>query len=557
MLKSYIKIAFRSFWRNKLFTLINLLSLSIGVSAALVIYLIVHFDFTFDKFHKDGDRIYRVVTNYTNPIAGYSSAAGSALPEVVNKQVTGIEEAAPLFALFQVDVIIPNEKIASRGFKSQHNIVYADGRYFKIFDYKWLTGSAGTALNEINQVVLTSDQAKKYFPSLSYNQMIGKIVMYDTLKTTITGIVQTPVENTDLTFHDFISYNNLKTNQRLKHKLNEWEINTMLPSAQYFVKVSTGTTSSHVEKQLNNIFRKNAPDVTGKKGNSARFHLQKLDDIHFDERYSNIYGSRIANKTTLNGLLVLATFLLLLGCINFINLSTAQAARRAREIGIRKTMGSSRNQLIFQFLSEAFFITLFAVILSVELSPIILKSFSDFIPAGIKIDFSHQPDVILFLIVLTIVVGLLSGFYPALVLSGYKPVTVLKNQINSIDSKTRNALLRKSLTVTQFIIAQFFIMAAIMVSKQIYYALHKDLGYKKDAIIIINTPWKNRELKRQYVFMNKLRAIPQVELVSMGDDAPSSDKINPAEAIYNDGKREIKTSVEQNTVMRIILMCIK
>jgi ABC-type antimicrobial peptide transport system permease subunit len=282
-----------------------------------------------------------------------------------------------------------------------------------------------------------------------------------------------------------------------------------------------------------------------KKNNKSRpgvtevFALQPLADIHFNANYGTFNG-RIADKTTLYELSGIALFLLLLGCINFINLTTAQSAQRAKEIGIRKTLGSRRKQLVFQFLSETFLITLIAVIISATIAPAILKLFAGFIPQGIQANLLVQPDIILFLVSLVIVVSIASGFYPALVLSGYKPVSAIKNQANEGSGKTRNVLFRKSLIVTQFAIAQFFIMATILVSKQVYYATHKDLGFKKDAILIINSPWKNRQERLNQVFFNKLRAIPQIELVSMGRDAPTSDDSHGTEGSYKDGKKEIK-----------------
>jgi putative ABC transport system permease protein len=174
---------------------------------------------------------------------------------------------------------------------------------------------------------------------------------------------------------------------------------------------------------------------------------------------------------------------------------------------------------------------------------VILKLFADFIPKDIRVNFT-EPYLVVFLLALTIVVSLASGFYPAIVLSSYKPVLVLKNQGSSTSNKTRNAWLRKSLTVTQFVIAQFFIMATVLVSKQIYYALHKDLGFKKDAIIVVNSPWKNRKLASNQLLLNKLRAIPQIQLVSIGSGAPSSNQTNTTFGLYKDGKKEIKTEVE-------------
>ena len=543
MLKNHLKIAFRSFGRHKLFTFINVVGLSIGISAAVVIYLIVHFDFTFDKFHKDGDRIYRIVTNSVyEGSPGFNSGVCGPMGNAAKNQVTGIDVVAPFFTLWQPDVFVATKGNMPTKFKKQDNVVLADEQYFKIFEYKWLVGSAKQALNAPNQVVLSSEQAKKYFPDLSYDQMIGKVLTYDTLKATVSGIVQTIKENTDFNFHDFISYSTYETSKSIKEdmRLTQWSATNS--ASQVFVKLSPNTAASHIESQINIIFNKNYKE---REGVSHSYHLQPLSDLHFNEHYGNFDGDRIAVSTTMYGLLSIAAFLLLLGCINFVNLTTAQATQRAKEIGIRKTMGGSRRQLIIQFLSETFVITAVAVIIAIALTPFILKLFADFISPGINANLLSQPNIIVFLLVLTVVVSLLAGFYPAILLSGYKPVTVLKNQSVSNSSKSRNAYLRKSLTVTQFIIAQFFIMATILVSKQIYYALHKDLGFKKDAIVIINTPWKNQEIAKNSYFFNKLRSIPEINMASIGGDSPASDGSVSTDATYKDGKKEIKIGLEE------------
>lgn len=547
MIKNYFKIALRNFSKHKLFTLINIIGLSIGISSALVIYLIVHFDFTFNQSFTDGDRIYRIVSNYTfSGEEAHNRGVTGALPGAM-KSVSGVAISVPFFTLNQPNVLIPSKSGVPVKFKIQDNVVIADSHYFDLFNYNWKAGSAKTALNAPNQVVLTTDQAKKYFPALSYNQMLGRTVTYDTLTTSVSGIVEVLKDNNDFTFHDFISYGTINSNKALLEEIRPTQWGSTTSASQLFIKLSPNTTVAHIEKQLNELLKKNNPPKPSDKGNTRNFTLQPLSDLHFN----GIYGtfdtgiSRTANKTTLYGLLVIALFLLLLGCINFVNLTTAQATQRAKEIGIRKTMGSSRVQLIIQFLSETFLITLIAVIVSVAMAPVILKLFADFIPQGIKVDILRHPDLIVFLFILTIVVSILSGFYPAVLLSSYKPALVLKNQTAANSNKTRNAVLRKSLTVLQFVIAQFFIMATVLVSKQIYYALHKDLGFKKDAIIVINSPWKNRTTSRNQVFMNKLKAIPQIEMIAVGKDAPSSSSSNSTEATYKDGKKEIKINLEE------------
>ena len=542
MIKNYIKIAFRSFWRHKLFTLINIIGLSIGISSALVIYLIVHYDFTFDKFQPDGNRVYRVVTNFTFSGAPASNpGVCTPLPAAAQTDVSGLEVVAPTYKIILPNVVIPQGNAIARRFKAQKNVAFANQQYFALINYKWLAGSPKTALNDPYRVVLTSDQARLYFPQLSYDQMLGKTVVYDTLKTTVAGIVESLHKNTSFTFHDLLSYTTLMANKDLKQDLhlNNWGRTSV--KSQLFIRLAANTSPVNVERQLNNILKANNPPTPESRNKTQQFALQPLNDIHFNAQYGGIAEvGDVANKTTLYSLLAIAAFLLLLGCINFINLTTAQAGQRAKEIGIRKTMGSSRMQLITQFLSETFFITVIAIIISGLLAPIILKLFAGFIPTGVKFDVMHQPGVWLFMLALAVVVSLLSGFYPAIILSGYKPVSVFKNQAQTDGSKTRNAWLRKSLTVSQFIIAQFFIMATLLVSKQIFYALNKDLGFKKDAILVINSPFKNRKVGSNAVLLNQLRAMPQIAMVSMGNDEPASENTSSTEAAYLDGKKEIR-----------------
>jgi len=538
MIKNYLKIAFRNFWRHKVFTLINITGLSVGIAACLVIYLLVQHDFTFDKFEKDGNRIYRVVTDFNfEGTPAHNPGVSGPLPWAVKDQVTGLEVSASVFRLLLPDVYIPKAGGAPAKFKQQQNIAFADGSYFQLLQYKWLAGSAKTALKEPDRVVLTSDQAAIYFPGVPYNQLMGKIVTYDTIKTAVSGIVEPLNGNTNFTFHDFISYQTAftHTSWRMQLQLHNWGGHNQM--RQFFVKLSPGASAVRVQDQLNALLKKNE---TQKPGRTQALALQPLSKIHFDANYGGIASWETANVTTLYYLLGIALFLLLCGCINFINLTMAQATQRAREIGVRKTMGSTRMQLIVQFLSETWLTTLFAVVVALVLTPVILRLFAGFIPQGIKFDLFAQPGIILFLLALSIIVSLLSGFYPAVILSGYKPVVVLKNQVVGAKG-SRNEWMRKSLIVTQFVIAQFFIIATVMVSKQIYYAINKDLGFKKEGILTVASPFGKVDPKGNKVLLNEFKSIPQVEMVSMGNDEPSSENTSSTEAHYHDGKKAITT----------------
>jgi len=541
MIKNYFKTAIRNLSKNKVFSLINVAGLSIGISSALVIYLIVSYDFNFDKFENDRDRIYRVVSDFTfSGEAYHNSGVTYPMGKAIQKDLTGIENVVHFYNYDEAKINIPEVgKKDPAVFKKQKNIVFVDDNYFKLVSYNWLAGSSKTAMDDVYQVVLSESNSKIYFPKLKPAEMIGKeVILNDSITTRVTGIVKDLNERTDFKFKIFISRATLERHLVNKDEQNEWS-NTNSAS-QLLIKLSKGTSPATVTKQVIGLYTKyKKPDPDDH--STTAFSLQPFSDIHFNTTYHS-FGERTANTNVLYGLLAVAAFLLILGCINFINLTTAQASQRAKEIGIRKTMGSTKQQLIFQFLSETFLLTFCATILSIVITPLLLKAFSGFIPKDLH--FSLQPDMIAFLAVLVIVVSLLSGFYPALVLSSFKPVMVLKNQIASYSGKTRNLWLRKTLTISQFVIAQIFIIGTILVSKQISYSLNKDLGFKKDAIVYMKTNYYDTVQSRRLVLIEKLRAIPEIAMVSLGNDPPSINSIWTSTMTYKDGKKEKETDVQ-------------
>jgi predicted permease len=539
MIKNYFIVAIRNFRRNRVFAFINMTGLAIGISAALVIYLIVHYEFSFEKFRKDENRIYRVVTNMHFPDNDFkNSGVPGPLPDAVRAEIPGIEESSVFWTANPPKVIVTNNG-ENKVFKKQKDIIYTDDHYFKLFPYQWLAGSPDKILNEPNQVVLTESRAKTYFPFPDITKAVGQVITYDdTIKATVAGIVKDLDEITDFTFKEFIS---LPTYiEQLKH-INGWdEWGSVSSSSQFFVKFKNKPDTAAINKELAAIRKKHEKDAYL----STDHFLQPLSDIHFNSDF-DAFDQTQAHKPTLYGLIAIALFLLLLGCINFINLTTAQAAQRAKEIGIRKTMGSSRSHLVIQFLSETFLLTLFAALISIILTPFILKLFSSFIPDGLHFDLLRQPHILLFLLALVVTVSLLSGFYPALILSGYKPVLVLKNLAYANTSKSRRVWVRKTLTVSQFMIAQFFIIATLVVGKQIRFSLNKDMGFRKDAIINFNVPFNHHHPdNKQFVLQQKLQAIPGIEKLSLAGSPPASNNTNISTMKFNKDGKEIETSVE-------------
>ena len=543
MIRNYFSIAFRSIRKNKAFTAINVLGLSIGISAALVICLLVQYDFNFDNFHKDGDRIYRAVTVSTFADESYKNPGiTSPMADALQKEGTGIEIVAPLRTEWQIKVSIPTTSSDKPVvFKKQANVVYADERYFKIIEYKWLAGNPAASLKDPYKVVLTSSIAAAYFPKAPASDLVGREIYFnDTIRSVVSGIVADIDKNTDFNFQVFISRATLETTSLKPRDWQQW--NNTNSSSQLWMKLAPATTPKKVEAQMLALFEKNRHKEVGETGKTEHL-LQPLSDMHFNADYGNYHG-HMGHKPTLYGLLAVAAFLLLLGCINFINLTTAQASQRAKEIGIRKTMGSSKGQLIFQFMSETFLITFIATLLSVIMAPLILKIFGDFIPSGLHFNLFQQPLIIVFLLLLLVIVTLIAGFYPAIILSGYKPVTVLKNQVIASGGRSRNANLRRSLTVAQFVIAQVFVIATMMVGKQINYTLNKDLGFKKDAIITLSTNFFDKNVDNKNVFLQKLKAIPEISMISLSSNAPASGGSWSSTMKYKDGKKEIETDVQ-------------
>jgi len=550
MIKNYFLTAFRNFRRNKIFSLINVSGLAIGISAALVIYLIVQFEFSFEKCRKDKDRIYRIVSDMTFPGNSLFRNSGVPMPmaKAVRTDITGIETATHFVTTYETKVDVPVAGSQSPAeFKKQTDILYADEFYFSMFEYDWLAGSKQTALKDPFQVVLTEERAKTYFGNLSANDIIGKQITYsDSIKTIVSGIVKNPTDKaTDFRFKEFISLATVMTTG-LKDHFGGDEWGSINSSSQLFVKLKEDIIPEQLNAQFPGLREKYRKKEDTEK-DDTKHHLQSLSDMHFNADYGSFDNSRQAHKPTLYGLLAVAGFLLLLACINFINLTTAQAAQRAKEIGIRKTLGSGKLQLIVQFLSETFLLTSLATILSIAITPWLLRIFSDFIPPEISFSSVNQPHVWIFLIILVLLMTLFSGFYPALILTKFRPVTVLKNQVDASTAQSRKAWLRKTLTVTQFVIAQFLVIATLVVSKQINYSLNKELGYKKDAIVYFPTPFNffsDKEDNRRFTLLEKIKSIPEIEKISLGSTAPAHRGASSTTMKVNNGEKDVELMVE-------------
>lgn len=541
MFSSYIKIAIRNLWKHRVFSAINVLSLAVGISASLVIGMIVYYEYSFDTFHPDKDRIYRVVTKFSQE-GDVLVNSGVAVPlgPAVQRELSGVETTAH-FLLYEHrnDVSIPLAK-GQTVYKQQSGVIFADNRYFNIFHYHWLAGNP-QVLAQPNVLVLTEGKARIYFPGTPLMDIPGRTVVYnDSVRVTVAGIVKEPDGRTDLAFSDFISLSTIPASAGLSKYMRWDNWNHTSSISQLFIKLKSGVDPEKITAQLASLNAKYI--VNDPVAYKATFLLQPLRKLHFSDYASNPYAGHQAHKPTLLGLMIVAVLLLLLGAVNFINLQTAGAGSRSREIGIRKVMGSSRQRLIGQFLAESAVLTFLAILLSIALTPLILELFARYIPNGVTTALLWEGPVVCLLLILLLLVSFLSGFYPALVLSGFQPVKVLKDQAHHAGSS--KAWLRRTLTVAQFALSLIFIMGTLIVGEQIRYSLNKEMGFRKEAVINIMLPRETDQAKHAAVLLDKMRAMPEVEMVSQGQWAPAAGGSSVQTMTMHQGNKQVHIDTE-------------
>jgi predicted permease len=518
MMKKQLLFALRRLSSHKLTTIINILGLTLGVLSCMVIYLYVSFEFSYDKFHADADRIYRVVVSTVN--SGGSRHIGASMPAPLatdlRNEATGFS-AVTGFYTDDTRVLIPVAGKPARVIPpisedERQHINFADSGYLDIFHYQWLAGNPATALQNPFSVVLTESEARRYFQEGRPEDWMGRsVIYYDSLPVSVTGIVKDWDKNSDFGFKDLISYNTIQ-HSFLQQNMEGW--NLWQRNINVYVKLSPGTTVAQVEKQFPAFYKRHLGNWHDLK---ALFSLQPLPDIHFNGDYTDYY-SRRAHKPTLFALAGIALFILLVASINFINLSTAQSLLRAREVGVRKVLGSSRSGLIWQFLCETGILVILAMLLAVLLANPTISALRGFIPQGVRFN-PADPDTWIFLGLTMLITCLLAGWYPARALSAFLPAISLRGHgVQQLNSKS---FFRKGLIVFQFTVSLIFIIGTMVVGRQIHYMLNTDLGFKKDAILTVDIP-RNQPKNRKAVFADQIRSMAGVELVSIGGGTPEA-----------------------------------
>ena len=470
MIKNYLTVAIRNLARNKTFSAINILGLAIGMACCILILLYVQDELSYDQHHEHADRIYRVaeeahIAGQTRRIAITSFPMG---PALVQDYPTVIDAVR----FYKNDEKTPIANQQNQFY--ERGVLFTETSIFQVFDFPFIQGDPRTALQEPHSIVLTEEMARKYFGE---QDPMGQTLSVDGKAFKITGILENHTHNTHLQFNFLVS--SLRRSDWIDH------------SYYTYLLLQDAPAADELETELPNFIERHIGEQLKASGIQFKPFLQPLTDIHLH--------SHLEFEISPNGdiryvylFLVIALFVLILACINFMNLSTARSATRSKEVGMRKVVGANRTQLIRQFMGESILLALLALLFAVVLVELSLPAFNTFIQRELVLDYTGNWHVLLALLSVALFAGLLSGIYPALFLSAFQPVEVLKSTLRR-GLKTSSS--RKTLVVFQFVISIVLIIGTVVVYHQSDYIKNKKLGFNKEQVIVIPI---DRQLAKRY-----------------------------------------------------------
>ena len=501
MIKNYLKVAIRTLLRQKSYAGINILGLAIGLASCLLIMMYVFHERSYDKFYPEGERVYRVA----------NGESGRYTPELLAS--TMMDEYPQVEAATRISGLWESHfKIDDTGF-FQDGSAWADENIFKVFQMEFISGDPETAIQDPEDLVLTESLAKKFFNDES---AVGKTIEVDGNKMTVTAVVKDPPKNTHFPFK-FIGrvWDNVSANQN-------WTGNNFWT----YVKIQEGTTPQEMNNKLVNLYKKYVgPQMIEYSGHATfedlmadypdRFYgftLHSLRGIHLDNPHFSM-GSRGDKKNVVVFSLV-ALFILLIACVNYINMATARSAIRSKEVGIRKALGSYRKNIISQFLIESILITFLAIILAIGISTISLPYFNQLTGRAFEMSDLFSLTNMLSILVILVIVGFLAGGYPAYIISSFTPLKALRGQMQQAGKRG----LRSGLVTFQFAISIFLVTATAVIYKQVMFMQSQNLGINTEQTLVINN---GRQLGEKYdVFKNELEGLADIEVVSKSSHIP-------------------------------------
>lgn len=502
---------FRKLWRDRFFTFLKVLGLSIGIATCIIVFKIVYYEFSFDKKIPNRESLYQIITQSEKEgDISYFAGLQPVFVDYIQENSDAIDLVVPLQKNNQSFLSLT--KVNGEEYRQEDPVVYlTNNSYFELLPYQWLAGDKNTALIQPHQLVLTASKAEDYFGTQDYNQLLGKRINFEKTTYEVAGIVA------DLDFPTSFDGRIFAPIQSVE-KTHDWQWLSFYSDYQVYVKLK----DSQKESFLNQINAKLSSVVKSLNYDRdiGKYTLLALSDKHFATEVSSYMYT--ANKKMLFGLMGIGIFILSLASINYINLSTAQVPYYAKSIGVRKTLGEKSSRIVSDFLVETLVIVLFAFAIAYPLVKIFESSFSSFMPRGIENISLLLPNLV-FSLILIAILSVLSGLYPAFMTSRINVAKILKTQSLS-EVKVGSLNLRKSLIVFQFIIAQVFVIGAFIIASQINYMINADLGFDKEAVVTIELPYKSYHNadRDPFLFKQALQSYPEFQKVSLGN-SPQSD----------------------------------
>ena len=523
MVRNYFKTALRSLLRNRAFTVINVLGLVLGISGTIIIYKIISFETSFDQYHTNADRVYRIGIHQEN-----ESEIQRAI-SVQHPLGAALRNDFPDAKISRIDwyyngvMKVVNDQGVERKLKVSEKTAFVEQEFFEMFDFEVIAGNPQELLVSPNSAVLSASLADKLFDlnGSGYQSIIGKVMRYENkLDLTITGVYADPPENSDYDIDLLMEYQGAKI-YPYANGLTSW--GTRNGSTRCFIMLPQGQTEALAEQQLREASKKYLGPL-GMEDN-VYYALQPLSDIHMSEDYGNM--GRL-DKATIESLKIVALVLVLIAVINFINLATAQSVKRAKEIGIRKVLGSKKHHLVGQFLGEVFLIALLALLISLGISEAALMRLEPFLGYSLSLNILAEPSVLLFLLGLLLVTTLLAGFYPSMVLTSFNPVETIKS--NALTAKKGKWMsLRRVLVVFQFLISQTLIIGTLVVVFQRNYMDSQPIGFQSENILTFQIPDRSEE--KLSLLKSRLDGITGLEELSFFVATPGASNTNNLDGI--------------------------
>jgi ABC-type antimicrobial peptide transport system permease subunit len=530
MLKNYFKTAFRSLMRNRNYTIINIAGLAVGIAVCMTIFIIIQFQTSFDNFHAKKDRVYRVLTESHHADAGtitYGKNVPFPMPTALKTAFPQLEQVTPVYASHNDELqVLDDNGTPVKNFKEQSGVFYTSPSFFNMFSFPLLAGSY-ESLKDPNNVLLTKEIADSYFGDWKtavgktikikgYYSMGAGLFQFPATALKVSGILATIPANTDFQLKLVVAYGTDFTGDK-EYGFEQPQWNQSAPDFGCYVLLPSNISVDNFNQQLSAYARKvQSADI------NDNYIIQPLSAVHYDAAAGN-YSNKTISHELINVLWLIAAFILLIACVNFINLSTAQAVNRAKEVGVRKVLGSNKSQLQIQFIVETFLIVTIAVLLAAVITILALPYVNKLLELSLSFNVLSNPVIILFLVAVTIVVTALAGFYPSIVLSRFNPVNALKSKLAVNTAK--GISLRRGLVVFQFIIAQALIIGTLIIVQQMNYFMDQPLGFDKDAIV--NVPYRPDSTGGKLTDYLKQQLLSNgVQSVSFNSNSPIEDNNN-------------------------------